>query len=182
MVEKLVMDVQLTHVHAIYKHVQETANGHLGNHGPHAQQNAEVEPKIEQEWFSKLRPMGVNSVRVNQQPLGIATRKNARSTANGVHGVNGTHALKRVVEECKEGYEASFSKKNMEEKHVKETHSKCKDVACKHAQFAKTVHDMPDSAQHGLHIVLTASSSKDVAGNLADCVNMFTVPYKNEYR
>lgn len=69
----------------------------------------------------------------------------------------------------------------MEESHVKETHSKCKDVACKHAQFVKTVQDMPDSVQRGLHIALTASSSKDVAGNPADCVNTIIVHYNKEH-
>lgn len=181
MVEKLAMDVQLIHVRAIHTLVQQTANGLNGNHGHHVRRNVVAEPKIEQEWFAKNRQMEVRSAREKQPPLGIATRKNVQSTVNGADGVNMIRALKRAEEECTEGFDPYYKKKDMEESHVQDPHSKWKDVACKHAQFVKTVQDMPDSVQHGSHIVLLARSSKDVAGNPADCVNMIIVHYNKKF-
>jgi hypothetical protein len=105
MVERLALDVQLIHVRAIHNLVQVTANGRLGHHGPIAQQNVVVEPKIGQEPFSKKRQMGVRSARENQQPLEIATRKNVQSTVNGDHGVNGIRAQKPAEEECTQEFE-----------------------------------------------------------------------------
>lgn len=105
MAEKLAMDVQLIHVLVIYNLVQETANGLLGHHGPHARKYVMVEPKIEQERFAKLQKMEDKSARENQPPLGIATRKNVQYTVRGLLGVNGIRALKRAAEECKEEFD-----------------------------------------------------------------------------
>jgi len=174
MAARHVQDVQLILEHVIQSHVQETANGLHGIHGPNALQLVMAELRTEQEKFYRKQLTEEKTVTAHQLSLEIATLKNVQLTVNGPHGVHGTFVLEHVVVECKQEVAPSYNKKDMEAGPVKVIHRKCKDVTWKHAQSARTAQDMHDSVQHGQIIALAASLFKDVAKSPVDCAKIMT--------